>query len=81
MRQVNRKVFRFGELFKYKFDGFIDLYDYEECEQLMEQEDDVVLFSSTGSDPGRPPKHSAPFKSVNLALDGLSGMMKNGQLA
>jgi len=35
MREVNRKVFRFGELLQYKFDKFIDWYDYEECEKIF----------------------------------------------
>lgn len=35
MRDENRKVFRFGQLLKYKFDKFIELYDYEECEKIF----------------------------------------------
>jgi len=32
MREVNKAVFRFSELLKYKFESFIDFYDFEECE-------------------------------------------------
>jgi hypothetical protein len=39
MREVNKVVFRFSELLKYQFDSFIDFYDYEECEKIMEEDD------------------------------------------
>ncbi len=46
---MNRKVIRFSELIKYKFDRFIELYDYEECEKIFE-EDDLEVCSGTGGD-------------------------------
>ncbi len=51
MREVNREAFRFSELLKYQFGSFIDFYDYEECEKIMEEDDELPLInSSTGSD-------------------------------
>jgi hypothetical protein len=37
---------------KYKFDNFIEYYDYEECEKIMEEDDERALMNrgSTGSD-------------------------------
>ena len=80
MREVNRKVFRFGELIQYKFDKFIELYDYEECEKIFqEDEDEADLLPGTGGMFNG--KHNLG-KSVNESLDGLSAIMKrhNGKL-
>jgi hypothetical protein len=54
MREVNRAVFRFSELLKYQFEGFINFYDFEECEQIMEEDEvqfcPLIQGSGTGSD-------------------------------
>lgn len=39
MREVNKQIFRFSDLLKYKFDNFIEYYDYEVCEKIMEEDD------------------------------------------
>jgi len=83
MREVNKVVFRFSELLKYQFESFIDFYDYEECEKIMEEDDEEQLIdnSSTGSDHFLPPKQELG-RSVLIALDGLRAIMakNSGQL-
>jgi len=83
MREVNKVVFRFSELLKYQFESFIDFYDYEECEKIMEEDDEEQLIdnSSTGSDHFSPPKQELG-RSVLIALDGLRAIMakNSGQL-
>jgi hypothetical protein len=56
-REINRRVFRFGELLKYEFDKFIDLYDYEKCEKIFQEDDDL--------------DEHLLGRSVTWALDGL----------
>jgi hypothetical protein len=53
MREINKHVFGFSELFKYNFDDFIDLYDFEECEKIIEEDEELQAQNrkgSTGSD-------------------------------
>ncbi len=82
MREVNRKVFRFGELIQYKFDKFIELYDYEECEKIFQEDEDEADLKHPGTGGFFNGKGHNLGKSVNEALDGLSAIMKrhNGKL-
>ncbi len=53
MREVNKHIFGFSELFKYNFDDFIELYDFEECEKIIEEDEEIQAQNrrgSTGSD-------------------------------
>jgi len=71
VREVNRSIFRFSEISRHNLDSFIDFYDYEECEKIMEEDEDPI--HSTGSqsmDEGR------LGKSVTKALDALSKIME-----
>lgn len=47
MRKVNKMVFGFSDLLKYQFESFIDFYDFEECEKIMEE--DQMPFSNGSS--------------------------------
>lgn len=47
MRKVNKTVFGFSDLLKYQFESFIDFYDFEECEKIMEE--DQMPFSNGSS--------------------------------
>lgn len=82
MRDINRTIFRFSELSQYNFDSFIDYYDYEECEKIMEEDDELQYdrqrLGSTGSNSS---EHRLG-KSVSNALDALSSIMaeNNGSL-
>jgi len=63
-------------LLKYKFESFIDYYDYEECEKIMEEEDNLEMErrGSTGSDDGAL-KYTLG-KSVTNSLDALARLME-----
>ncbi len=85
MREVNKQIFRFSELFKYQFENFIDYYDYEECEKIMEEDDDLeeeMKVGSTGSDSTQYKNKVNLGKSVTSSLDALSRIMEehNGHL-
>lgn len=82
MRDVNRAIFRFSELAKYNFDSFIDYYDFEVCEEIMEEDDEPQQYEhnqlgSTGSNNSS--EKNRLGKSVSIALDSLSKIMsENG---
>jgi hypothetical protein len=84
MREENKHIFRFSELLKYNFANFIDYYDYEECEKIMEEDDEMMMHrrGSTGSDSSDKNGDLHLGKSVNDSLDALSQIMtqNNGSL-
>lgn len=39
VREINRKAFQLGKIFKTDLEPFIKYYDFEECERLLQEED------------------------------------------
>jgi len=66
-------------LLKYKFDNFIEYYDFEECEKIMEEDDELMYEKnrgSTGSDNSEIYGDHNLGKSVTDSLNALSLMMQ-----
>ena len=92
VREYNNKAFSLRKIFKTNLEPFIQYYDFEECEKMLQEEDYKKEESPYYRDPqkGSPlsvtssqrRKQRRPPKSVNDQLDILADFMQknNGKL-